>query len=453
MFRTPGATPANPTLTELATAYREGITTPCEATEAYLARIEPGPVFRTVTANRARAQARRAERAFEAGVDLGPLQGIPLAVKDLLDMEGEVSAAGSAALLAAGRVAETDAPLIARLDEAGAVFLGRTQMTEFAFSGLGLNPHFGTPGCVADPARVPGGSSSGSSVAVGSGMACAALGSDTGGSVRVPAAFQGLVGLKTTDRDLPTEGVVPLSTTLDTVGPIARTVEDAWHLWRALKAWEPERPPVAPGALTLWAPPTVLQEGLDPEVARTFDAAVAALEAAGHTVIRDELPVLRELHELYGRYGSFAAHEALAMYEDLLEREGGRVDPRVSARILAVRGRPATDYLRLGYARTRLARTFWDEARRADAVIAPTVQIEPPYREPLERSDEAYVRANAAVLRNTTLFNLASGPAVQVSIGRSEAGIPVGGMVAAPPGREPQVLAVATRWQEALADG
>ncbi|MDZ7800151.1 MAG: amidase family protein [Trueperaceae bacterium] len=453
MFRTPGATPANPTLTELAAAYREGRTTPGEATEAYLARIEPGPVFRTLTAERARAQARRAERAFEAGVDLGPLQGIPLAVKDLLDMEGEVSAAGSAALLAAGRVAETDAPLIARLDEAGAVFLGRTQMTELAFSGLGLNPHFGTPGCVADPARVPGGSSSGSSVAVASGMACAALGSDTGGSVRIPAAFQGLVGLKTTDRDLPTEGVVPLSTTLDTVGPIARTPEDAWHLWRAMKAWGPEPPPAAPGALTLWAPPTVLQEGLDPEVARAFDAATASLEAAGHTVIRDELPALRELHELYGRYGSFAAYEALAMYEDLLEQEGVRVDPRVSSRILAVRGRPATDYLRLGYARTRLARTFWDEARRADAVIAPTVQVQPPYRAPLERSDEAYVRANAAVLRNTTVFNLASGPAVQVPIGRCEAGLPVGGMVAAPPGREAQVLAVATRWQEALADG
>ncbi len=238
-------------LTELAAAYRSGRTTPLEATEAYLRTIEPGPVWRVATADRAIRQARRAQHAFEAGVDLGPLQGIPVAVKDLIDMEGEVSAAGSGARLAEAQPAERDAPLIARLDEAGAVFLGRTQMTELAFSGLGINPHFGTPRGPHDPTRVPGGSSSGSAVAVATRQACLALGSDTGGSVRIPSAFQGLVGLKTSDRSLPLEGTVPLSTTLDTLGPIARSLEDAWAAWRAMRALPPTPFPEAPGTLRL----------------------------------------------------------------------------------------------------------------------------------------------------------------------------------------------------------
>lgn len=443
--------PTHFTLSELAAAYRSGRLTPRSVTDAYLERIEPGPVYRKATADRARAQADRAERAFAAGVDLGPLQGIPLAIKDLLDMAGEVSAAGSALRLAEAAPAERDAPLLARLDEAGAVFLGRTQMTEFAFSGVGLNPHFGTPGCWYDPERVPGGSSSGSALAVASGLACAALGSDTGGSVRIPAAFNGLVALKTSDGDLPTEGVVPLSTTLDTVGPIARTLDDAFELWRGMKALPSAPFPRAGGALQLVAPAAVLQEDLDPAVREAFEAALRALEWAGHTVARPRVPALSELDGLYRRYGSFAAHEALALYEEDLDRAGDRVDARVAARILALRGRPASDYIRLGYARQRLMREIWDELRGADAVVAPSVSALPPKIAELEASDDAFFRANAALLRNTAVFNLLGGPASTLPIGTSPGGLPIGGMVAAAPGRDAQTLAVAARWREALA--
>lgn len=436
-------------LTDLAAAYRQETLSPVDVVEAYLATIEPGPVWRVATAERARAQARRAERAFAAGVDLGPLQGVPLAVKDLIDMEGEVSAAGSAARLATVAPASRDAPIAARLDEAGAVLLGRTQMTELAFSGLGMNAHFGTPGGVHDAERVPGGSSSGSAIAVASQQACAALGSDTGGSVRIPAAFQGLVGLKTSDGSLPMEGTVPLSTTLDTIGPIARTLEDAWSLFRALRALPPAPFPVAAGPLVLVAPRTVLCEDLDPEVEAAFEAGLAALEASGHTVRRPEVPELREAASLYPRYGSFAAHEAFALYEELIERARPPIDPRVARRIVAVRDRPSSDYLRSTYARARLVAAFWDAVRDADAVLAPTVQVRAPRIAELEHDDEAYVRANAAVLRNTTIFNLMAGPAVTIPIAPRELGI--GGSVAAAPGREAQVLAVAARWRDALA--
>ncbi|MEJ2666907.1 MAG: amidase family protein [Deinococcales bacterium] len=190
--------PTSLSLLALAQAYRSGELDPVDVTEAYLAAAGRHPegerIYRTLTPARARRQAQEASRRFRAGVDTGPLQGVPIAVKDLLDMEGEVSAAGSKVLLQ-GAPAAQDAPVVARLDAAGAVFLGRTNMTELAFSGIGINPHFGTPGCARDPSRVPGGSSSGSGVAVATGLAVAALGSDTGGSVRIPASVNGIVGL------------------------------------------------------------------------------------------------------------------------------------------------------------------------------------------------------------------------------------------------------------------
>ena len=442
------ADPRALTLVELAAAYRARDLSPAEVVDAYLEGVEPGATWRVVTGERARAQARRAERAFAAGVDLGPLQGVPIAVKDLIDMEGEVSAAGSAALLRERPPARRDAPVIARLDEAGAVTLGRTNMTELAFSGLGLNMHFGTPGGPHDPERVPGGSSSGSAVAVARGEACAALGSDTGGSVRIPAAFQGLVGLKTTDGSLPMEGTVPLSTTLDTLGPIARTLEDAWAAWRAMRALAPAPFPEASGPLTLLAPTTVWTEELEPEVETAFEQGLASLEAAGHRVVRRETPALRELFGLYRCYGSFAAHEAFAMYEELLGRAEPEVDPRVARRILAVRDRRSCDYIRLGYARQRLAADVWDEAREFDALLAPTVRIRAPRAADLVGDADAYLRANAAVLRNTTVVNLLGAPAVTLPVAAPERGI--GGMVVAAPGREAQTLAVAARWREAL---
>jgi aspartyl-tRNA(Asn)/glutamyl-tRNA(Gln) amidotransferase subunit A len=424
-------------LSELARAYRTGELRPTEVTEAYLRRLEPGPVYRLVTAERALTQAQRAEALFRRGVDLGPLQGVPLALKDLMDTRGDVTAAGSR-VLSQRPPAPQDCPAAARLDASGAVFLGKTTMTELAFSGLGLNPHFGTPANAFDPARVPGGSSSGSAVAVATGLACAAIGSDTGGSVRIPAAFNNLVGLKTTDGSVPTEGCVALSTTLDTLGPMTRTVEDAWHVWRAL-AGKPPAPfsPQPVRGLKLLLPTTVLQEGLDAAVHAAFEGACEALRAAGATLEVRAVPVLAELNGLYGRFGSFAAMEALALYEDLLQEAEGMFDPRVAARILSSRGRSATDYIRLSYERTRLQRAFWVACEGFDALLAPTVAVLPPKLDELGE-DEAYFAANALVLRNTTLFNLLGTPAVSVPCGKM-----VGLMIAARPHAEELVLALA----------
>lgn len=425
------------TLIELARAYRTGELRAAAVTEAYLEKLEPGPVYRLVTAERAREQAARADTLFSQGRDRGPLQGVPLALKDLMDTKDDVTAAGTRVFLDNPPAAQ-DCPAAARLDAAGAVFLGKTNMTELAFSGLGLNPHFGTPENACDPSLVPGGSSSGAAVAVATGLACVAVGSDTGGSVRIPAAFNGLVGLKTTDGTIPTDGCVALSTTLDTLGPMARTTGDAWHLWCALAEETPAPFPQGDvNGLRLLIPTTVVQEGLDAEVAAAFQGACDALRARGATLETRAVPVLSELNGLYGRFGSFAALEALALYEDLLEREGERFDPRVASRILQGRSRSAADYIRLGFERKRLQHAFWKACESFDAVLAPTVAILPPKLNDLA-TDEAYVTANAAVLRNTALFNLLGVPAVSVPRAPT-----VGVMVAARPRCETLVLAVA----------
>ena len=440
--------PTTMSIAELGRAYRDGRTTPLEATEACLSRIRPGPVYRVVTARRALLQARRATERFAAGVDLGPLQGVPIALKDLIDTEGDVTAAGSA-VLARREPAAEDAPIAARLDAAGAVFLGKTTMTEIAFSGIGINPHHGTPGNAFDPARIPGGSSSGSAVAVAMGPACAAVGSDTGGSVRIPSAFNGLVGLKTTDGILPTDGLQPLSTTLDTAGPIARTAQDAWDLLLAMRAEAPRPLPVVPERLRFLAPATVMLDELDDEVARIHEDALAALEEAGHEIVRRPLPQLERILDLYAALGSFASHEAFALYEDTIAEHGDAMDPRVTKRILEFADRPACDYIRLGYARRTLQRQTWEDVRGFHAILGPTVPILPPLLTDLV-DDDAYFRLNALCLRNTLLFNFLGGPAVTVPAGRSAAGLSTGLMIAAAPHQDDVALAIARVFERVL---
>lgn len=432
--------PTGLTLVELASAYREGRLRPADAVEAWLERIEQGPVYRVVTTARARRQAARADALFEAGVDRGPLQGVPIALKDLIDTEGDVTAAGCA-VLADGPPARRDSPAAARLDRAGAVFLGKTTMTELAFSGLGINPHFGTPGCALDPERVPGGSSSGSAVAVAKGLACVAIGSDTGGSVRIPAAFNGIVGLKTTDGAIPMTGCVPLSPTLDTLGPLARTVEDTWHTWRAL-ADLPYAPfPGPPGGPLSLLVPEALAAGLDPEVGRAFHDASHRLAQAGHRIERRDVPVLDRVGELYTRLGTFAGIEGFALHRELLERGGARIDPRVSSRLLSYRTRTGDDLARLVEAREQVRHEMDAIVRPYDAVLAPTVPILPPRIADLA-PDPAYMEANARVLRNTQIFNFLGWPAASVPCGRTAGGLSVGLMVAASPSREERVLRI-----------
>lgn len=432
------------TLLELARRYRDGSLDPVAVTQEYLAAIARHPqgdsVYRVLTPERALRQARAARRLFEEGIDLGPLQGAPIGIKDLVDMQGEVTAAGSK-VLARRTPASSDSPVVARLDAAGAVFLGRTNMTELAYSGLGLNPHYGTPGCALDEGRVPGGSSSGAGVSVAAGLAVASVGSDTGGSVRIPAAVNGVVGLKTTDGHLPTSGTAPLSTTLDTLGPLARTVEDTWALYLAM-ADQPYRPLNAPaGRLTLLAPTTLLLDDLDAEVAHGFQAALARLEQLGHEVRHQPLPLLEEAPALYERYGSFAGHEVWALYEDEFRRFGAQFDPRVLSRVEGMGRRSSADYIRLGYGRDDLRRRFWPQLAGVDAVVAPTIPRLPPLIDDLA-DDDAYVEANRLILRNTAPFNLLASPAASVPAWRTPSGLSVGLMIVTRPFEEELALGI-----------
>ena len=434
----------NMTIVDLARAYRNKSLGPVEITNYYLNRISEGNIYRLVTSERAITQAKKAEKLFSKDIILGPLQGIPIAIKDLIDTAGDVTAAGSK-VLAGNKEAEQDAPVAARLDAAGAVFLGKTNMTELAFSGLGINPHFGTPGNALNEELIPGGSSSGSAVAVAKDLAVAAIGSDTGGSVRIPSAFNAIVGLKTTNGLIPSDGVTPLSTTLDTIGPMTKTVDDAWHLFRTLAAKPVKEFDYHAKNYKLLVPSNVVLESADRLVVEGFEKAIQVFLQAGHKVEYKNIPEFDEILSLYKQYGSFAAHESLAIYEDILTTDGERVDPRVSTRILQYKDRTASDYIRLGYKRKEILNRFWQKYRAYNAIICPTVAILPQKIEVLENSDEAYFKANGLVLRNTLLFNFLGGPALSLPI---EKDLPVGLMIAAAPFQERTVLSVAKFYEQ-----
>ncbi|MEM7739080.1 MAG: amidase family protein [Deinococcota bacterium] len=436
-------------LSQLAHAYRYESLSPVEVCKNYLGVLKPGDVYRIITPERALDQAQQAEKLFQQGIDMGPLQGIPIALKDLLDTEGEVTAAGSAARLNYPAAAQ-DCPAVQHLDAAGAVFLGKTNMTELAFSGIGINPHFGTPGCAQDSTRIPGGSSSGSGVAVASQLACAAIGSDTGGSVRIPAAFNGIVGLKPTDGTISNEGVVALSTTLDTLGPMARTVTDTWHLWRALAGNPPQGfLPASPKGLRLLAITNPFQEGLDEAVSAGFQQGCDAFEALGTALTQQPLDAMRDVERLFTDYGNFAGYEALVWHEDILENQLDNIDPRVSKRILKAEGLPASRYIKLGYERPKVCAAFWEACDGFDAIIAPTVPILPPKIDSLGNEDE-YFRVNGLCLRNTRIFNMLGVPAVSVPCATTGDGLSIGMMIATRPHQEALALSLAYALEQHL---
>ncbi len=436
------------TIAQLARAYRDTQLTVLQATEAYLEAIANTPnavtsIYRVITKERALHQAKRADAEFAQGMDRGLLQGIPIALKDLLDSKGDVTAAGSK-VYSQHAPAEQDCPLVARLDAAGAVFLGKTNMTEFAFSGLGLNPHFGTAESAVMAGAIPGGSSSGSGVAVGMELACAAIGSDTGGSVRIPSCYNALVGLKTSDGLIPKEGVTPLSTTLDTIGPMTRTVEDSAILFSVMNdiAYSPIQSKGISGKRFL-VPTTVVLDDLDAEVEAAFNKACEQLEALGATIDRVAMPELQEVNDLYGEFGSFATHESYAIYKDVIKKGDAlnpEVDHRVSARIVQFEGSSSADYINLHLARKDIMQRFWKKVEGYEAVLCPTMALLPPQIADLE-DDDAYFKANGMCLRNTALFNFMSGPSLSVPLGDKQ---PIALMISTPHGQEAKALAIGT---------
>jgi len=305
-----------------------------------LARIadpqgEGARAFISVSSESARAQADEVDRRRAAGQSLPAFAGIPLGIKDLFDVAGEVTRAGSQ-VLASRAPAARDALVIARLRAAGFIFIGRNTMTEFAYSGVGLNPHYGTPLSSYDrkTRRIPGGSTSGGGVAVADGMAAASLGTDTGGSCRIPAAFNGIVGFKPTASRVPREGVFPLSQTLDSVGPLARSTACCATLDAILRGVEPQPLPVTPlNSVRLLLPATLVLDDMDASVADAFERAIQTLARAGVTIVRQPLDELQRIPQINAG-GGLAAAEAYALHRTLLEQHGDQYDPRVSMRIL-----------------------------------------------------------------------------------------------------------------------
>ena len=369
-----------------------------------------------------------------------PLAGLAVSVKDLFDLQGQPTPAGSV-VLADAPAASADCPAVARLRAAGGAVIGRTNMTEFAFSGVGVNPHHGTPaahdgrfGTLVGPARVPGGSSSGAAVSVATGAAFVGLGSDTGGSIRIPAALNGVVGFKNTARLVPTQGALPLSTTLDTVCATTRSVRDAIVVHEVLAQRRVARSTAPLPALRLAVPTTVFLDGLDAPVAQAFERTLAQLRQAGAQTAEIDLPAMRQ-QPAYG----FSAPESYAWHRELLQRAGERYDPRVRKRIEAGATLRAWEYIDLLRSRQQWITDMQACMAPYDALLSPTVPITAPLLAsvaPAEGQDAAmdaardaeFFRVNALLLRNTSAVNLLDGCALSLPC-HTAGELPVGLMV------------------------
>ncbi len=437
-------------LADGAAALAAGETSSLRLVEAALTAIAADPrAFTLVDETSARAEAQAADRLRADNRAPSPFAGIPVSVKDLFDIAGQTTAAGST-ILASGPAASADAPVVARMRAAGLVLIGRTQMSEFAFTGLGLNPHSPQPPNPRDPTRAPGGSSGGAAVSVALGQCAVGLGTDTGGSVRVPAAFCGLVGFKPTQRRITRQGAFPLSTSLDSIGPIANSVADCRILDAIIADAPPaQTPAVGVAGLCLGAPRGYLLDGMDREVASAWERSLAALAAAGAFIEDFDFPELAGIPAMNAR-GSITNAEAFALHRRLgLLARRDAYDPNVLTRIEVGGGLSAADYLDLLAARADLTGAAHSRCAPFDAVIAPTAPILPP------RIDEvaepaAFARLNGLALRNSSVINLLDGCAVSVPMPSDTA--PAGLMLIGRTGEDAELLAVAEAVERVLRD-
>jgi len=446
--------PANPTLATLAADLDAGRTTARKLVEECLGRIadpagEGQRVFIHVDKEAALHAADAMDRLRKANAAPSPYAGIPVSIKDLFDIKGQVTRAGSRALEDSAP-AEADAPVVARLRRAGFIVIGRTNMTEFAYSGIGINPHYATPKSAWNRGvgHVPGGSSSGAAVSITDQMAYGALGTDTGGSCRIPAAFNGIVGYKPTQRRVPLDGGVPLSFSLDSFGPLARSVGCCAALDAVLadEAMQPLQPRPVKG-MRLAVPTTIALDDLDDAVARTFERALATLSRQGAVIERIEVPEFHDVIAMNSK-GGFAAAESFAWHRYLLTSKGDVYDPRVRVRIQRGEGISAADYIDiLGARRSFIART---EARIApyDALVLPTTANTPPVIADLA-DDQAFTTQNLRALRNCTLINMLDGCAISLPAHR-QGEVPVGLMLAAAGGSDRRIFELAAGMENVI---
>ncbi len=408
---------------ELERGIEAGRIDPRDLTEAYLEAIArheyADRIYARTTPERALAEATAASGRAKAGLRRGPLDGVPISWKDLFDTAGVPTEAGSALL--AGRTPEADARVLANATRAGLICLGKTHMTELAFSGLGLNPVTASPPNASDPTRVSGGSSSGAATSVAYGLAVAAIGSDTGGSVRTPAAWNDLVGLKTVSGRLSLEGVVPLCARFDTVGPICRTVEDAAQLLAVLEgAPAPDLRGASLDGVRLAVLETSALDHVRDTVGRAFDSALQRIEAAGARVERITCSAVAEAMALSG---VLYAPEAYGTWKDAIEAEPDKMFAPVRERFRSGAGVLATDYVAAWQSLDRLRAVYAAETRAFDAVILPTVPTTPPELEAVTHDEELFASENLLALHNTRIGNLMGLAGLTLPTGTSSVGI------------------------------
>ena len=440
-----------PTLSQLAGDLAAGRTTAAELMEDCLDRIadpdgEGERTYLGVDAEAARDAARAMDLLRGAGAEPSAFAGIPISVKDLFDVRGQVTRAGS--LVLDGPPAARDSSAVARLRRAGLVIVGRTNMTEFAYSGLGINPHHGTP---ANPwerrrRRIPGGSSSGAAVSVTDGMAHGALGTDTGGSCRIPAALCGLTGFKPTQARVPRDGAVPLSTTLDAVGVLARSARCCAILDGLLGDAEPAPPAPLARAPRLAAVRNYFLADAEQGVLTAFERMLDRLRNGGAEVADVELPELDGIAEMNAG-GGFAAAESFAWHRDLIARRADEYDPRVLARIRRGEAQTARDLIVLRERRNTLIEGVQRRLEGFDAFVSPTVPMAAPLLDSLADEDE-YTRVNLLMLRNPIVVNMLDGCAVSLPM-HEQGEPPMGLMVCGLAGADRQVLRIAA-WIEEL---
>jgi len=419
---------------------------PVALTEAFLDAISHHQfrdlIFARSTAKRARSEAKAASARAKEGVRRGPLDGVPISWKDLYDTAGTITEAGSALLK--GRVPLRDAVVLQNATRAGLVCLGKTHMTELAFSGLGLNPITATPPNVNDPALAPGGSSSGAATSVAFGLAAAGIGSDTGGSVRIPAAWNNLVGLKTTSGVLSLEGVVPLCAKFDTVGPLCRSVEDAAHLLAAMGG--PKAPDLQNASLSgmrFAVLETVALDNCRPEPMAAFESAVARLSAKGAHISRLTFAGVRRAMELAG---CLYVTEAWAQWGAHIEADPKKMYGPVRQRFEAGKGFAGFEYVR-GWKELKQIRAEYEALTAGfDAVLIPSSSILPPDRERLLSDDDYFISENLLALNNTRVGNLMNVCALTLPTNTAGAGI----MAMASPHSEQRLLRLGAAIEAAL---
>jgi aspartyl-tRNA(Asn)/glutamyl-tRNA(Gln) amidotransferase subunit A len=413
--------------------------------EAALARIadpsgEGARAFLKVYADEARAAADAADARARFGHRLSPLDGKLVSLKDLFDVAGEPTTGGSLVYRDAAP-AEADAPVVRRLRAAGAVIVGKTNMTEFAFSGVGINPHYGTPGNPADRARIPGGSSAGAAVAVADGMCDIAIGSDTGGSVRIPAALCGIMGFKPTQARVPRDGVMPLSLTADTIGPLAKSVADLAAA-DAVMAGEAPRA-LAPrdvAGLRLAVPrASRLFDKLDATVAAAFERALSVLAARGAHIVEFDMADLFACLDAINAIGLISAVEAAWRHKQVLATRAADIDRRVVARIGLAAKTGGADYVAMIEMRKDLVRAAEAAFAPYDAIVSPTVAVVAPRIAELEADDAVFTERNLLILRNTTPFNMFDSPGLTAPI-HAAGELPAGLMLMAARGRDHEIL-------------